>query len=169
MLIILCWKLFTTKTSEIFLLAGELTVTAKRVIHLWFIFFNKTKIECFEIGLSISDWMGKGWTKRHPEIVFFSRASPLILPDLILASLLPQPLLAPLLPFNWQASGDLHSPCGSGFLSVSSDLPQQLWLCLDVQLSLCLQRRFGCCTAHEHCGKFCPSCTATELPAGYVI
>lgn len=83
------------------------------------------------------------WAKaeqRHSEIVFFSRASPVILPDLILASHLPQLLFAPMLPFKRQVCSDLHSFCGSGFFSVNSDLHQWLWLCLGVQFPLCTER-----------------------------
>lgn len=42
MLIILCWKLFTTKTSEIFLLAGEHSHSKKSDSLMFFFFKKKT-------------------------------------------------------------------------------------------------------------------------------
>lgn len=85
MLIILCWKLFTTKTSEIFLLSGEHSHSKKSDSLIFFFFLKKdNKTEYLEKSLNISDEMGKGYRKRRLEIVFFSGASPLIHSHLIL-------------------------------------------------------------------------------------
>lgn len=165
MLIIFCWKLFTTKTSEIFVLAGEQRVTAKRVIYLCL--KKKKKIKP-KLNTLKKVWVFQiRWTKRHLEFVFFSGPSPLIAPDLILAEVTCLSLYLLLCcHLNYGPLMVYINPVAVVSFEVALIYTSTRGCAWGVQLPLCQEhslQRFQYHVAHMLCSKFCPSCIAQLL------